>query len=156
MGSESWQCTCYFPSVRNIKLAFHCLRDDYCEMSECKGRVHGTSVAEDCVSLKDSHIDFLFKRAKWSMKSRLRNQRRKGSKAETHWPENFKYDNRWLSFPISSRGPLADSSSGRLLAPVTTGITLFILFHEHTEFEKLKTGWGLFNHCVNHLNKYDK
>lgn len=96
-----------------------------------QGTHHGASVAQDCVSLKDSHIDFLFKHAKWSMKSRLRNRRRKGSKAETHWPENFKHANRWLSFPISSRGPLADSSSSRLLTPMTIGITLFILFHSY-------------------------
>lgn len=40
------------------------LCDDHCEMSGCRGRSHGTSVAQDCVSLKDSHVDFLFKHAR--------------------------------------------------------------------------------------------
>lgn len=63
-GSGELTCTCYFPGVRNIELAFPCLCDDYCEMSGCRGRSHGTSVAQDCVSLKDSHVDFLFKHAR--------------------------------------------------------------------------------------------
>lgn len=90
-------------------------------------------------------MDFLFKHAKWSMKSRLRNQRRKESKEETHWPENFKYDNRWLYFYINSHGPLTDSRlrwSPPNPADNWNHAVRVILFISHIEFEKLKQDEG--------------